>query len=132
MVENLGIQVLATSRPFELDMPVLSRESLGPKTITLAVDSPAVSLRGIQRAFVTARCAYRPKAAKGIRIHVLPSSDGARWNPPTAFSTNCTPGQAERTTLPLDRSARFVKILVENPDPSESVANVEVTVRLGG
>jgi len=131
-VENLGIQVLATSRPFEIEMPILQRESLGPKTTTPALDSPPVSLDGIHRATVTVECIYPPKATKGIRVHVLPSSDGLHWKPPIVFSTGCKPGQTSRTTLPLDRSERFVIILAENPDPAESVAKVDVTVRLGG
>jgi len=131
-VENLGIQVLATSRPFEFDMPILQRDSLGPKTTTPVLDSPPVSLSGIQLATVTAQCVYHPKAAKGIRIHVLPSSDGLRWGAPGLLSADSKPGQSARTTWPLGLNARYVKILVENPDPSESVANVDVTVRLGG
>jgi hypothetical protein len=121
-----------TARPFELDMPILQRDSLGPKTTTPALDSPPVSLSGINRAAVTSQCVYHSNATKGIRIHVLPSSDGLRWGAPALFSADCKPGQSARTTWPLDLHARFVKILVENPDPAETVTNVDVCVRLGG
>jgi hypothetical protein len=132
MVEHLGIQVLATARPFDLDMPVLQRETLGPKTATPLADSPPVSLNGIARATVTAQCVYHAKATKGLRIHVLPSDDGAQWKQPVLLSSDCKPGQSSRTTWPLDLRPRFIKIVVENPDSAESVANVEIMVRLGG
>jgi hypothetical protein len=132
MVENLGIQVLATARPFDLDIPILQRETLGPKTTAPLADSPPVSLSGIVRATVIAQCVYRVKATKGLRIHVLTSDDGVQWKPPVLLSSDCKPGQSSRTTWPLDLRSRFVKILVENPDSAESVSNVETMVRLGG
>lgn len=132
MVENLGVQILATSRPFDLDMPVLQRESLGPRTTTPAIDSPPVSLSGIRRAVVTAACVYHPRATQGLRVHLFSSRDGLRWSEPAFLSAPCRPGESGRATWPLGLDAPFVKILVENPDPSESVANVSVTVRLGG
>jgi hypothetical protein len=132
VVEDLGIQVLATARPFELDMPVFHRETLAPKTATPRADSPPISLNGISRATLSVGCVYHAKATKGLRIHVLSGSDGMKWKPSTVFSSDCKPGQPARTTRALDLEARFIKVLAENPDPSESVTDVDIAMRLGG
>jgi hypothetical protein len=134
LVEHLGIQVLATARPFELEMPILQRETLGPKTATCEVDSPPIRMNGIARVTLLARFVSGPKATHGLRIHVLRSSDGSQWNEADVFPAACQPGRQTQMTKPLDPGSlsRLVKILVENPDPAESVTGVEVTVRLGG
>ena len=42
------------------------------------------------------------------------------------------PGTTFRKTFELDTNVRFIKVLVENKDPAESVSNVKITATLGG
>jgi hypothetical protein len=130
-VENLGVEILATARPFELDMPVLHRPTLGPGQSTSASESPPVSLRGLSRASVTVQGTRGPKATKGIRIQVLRSDDGSSWKTAEVFEAESRAGQTMRRTFPLNLASKFAKILVENPDPSESLTDLTVTAKLG-
>jgi hypothetical protein len=44
----------------------------------------------------------------------------------------CQPGQTERKTFDLNTNVRFIKIMVENLDESESVSDLSITVTVGG
>ncbi len=48
------------------------------------------------------------------------------------FDDEVKPGQLSRKTFELDTKVRFIKVLVENLDESESVSNVKITASLGG
>ena len=133
-VEHLGVQVLVTSTPFRLDVPVLSREALGPKMTTSPADSPPVCLAGVGKVALTAECVYRQKATGRVRVHVRSSYDGTAYDTADlhVFDVDLTPGKLARQTFELDTAARFVKVLVENLDPSESVSSVKITATLAG
>ena len=131
LVENLGVEVLATVRPWELDMPVLDQPTLGPGQGTPPSESPPVSLRGLSRATVTAQCKYGEKATRGIRIQVLRSEDGGQWKAAEVFENESRAGQTVRTTYPLHLDSKFVRIVVENRDPSVGVMNLTVAAKLG-
>jgi hypothetical protein len=130
MVEDLGVEILATARPFELDMPVIRRSTLGPGQSTPPTDSPPVNLRGLSRATVTVDSVPGPKATHGLRIQVLRSEDGSQWRTAEVFEGDGTAIRTARRTPPLNLDSRFAKILVENPDPSESHTVLAVTVKL--
>ncbi|MFH1918573.1 MAG: hypothetical protein ABIP48_01620 [Planctomycetota bacterium] len=133
-VEHLGVQVLVTSTPFRLDMPVLGRGVLAPKTATLLADSPPVCLAGVERVALTAECVYSRKTNSGVQVHVHSSYDGVRYDttPLHSLVVPLKPGELVRKTFELDTAARFIKVLVENLDPAESVADVKITATLGG
>jgi len=131
--EDLGIQVLVTERPFSLDMPVLNLESLDAGKTTPLDDSPPVCLSNAKKAALTAECTYSQNAKKALRIHVRSSYDGINYDTSDlyTFDNEVKPGQLSRKTFELDTKVRFIKVLVENPDESESVSNVRITASLG-
>ena len=133
-VENLGVQVLATASPFRLDMPVLSRKSLGPKATTSMLDSPPVCLDSVRRVALTAECTCGQKAKSGIRIRVRSSYDGTHYDSTDLhrFDELARPGRHWRKTFELDTGVRFIKVLVENLDSSEAVSDLKITATLGG
>jgi hypothetical protein len=131
LVEDLGVEILATARPFELDMPIIRRATLGPGQSTPPTDSPPISLRGLSRSAVTAECVFDPQATRGLRIQVLRSEDGSQWRTAEVFGGDATAVRTARRTVPLALDSRFAKILVENPDPSASITNLAITAKLG-
>lgn len=131
MVENLGVEILATARHFDLEMPLLHRPNFAPGESTPPSESPPLSLRGLSRASVTAQCTLDPKATRGIRIQVLRSDDGSQWRTAEVFEGECRPGQTVQTTFALKLESRFAKILLANRDPSESLTNLTVAAKLG-
>ncbi|MHC4533277.1 MAG: glycoside hydrolase family protein [Planctomycetota bacterium] len=133
-MEDLGVQILVTEKPFSLDMPVLNLERLGPSKFTALADSPPVCLGNITDVTLTAECTYMKKARRPIRVHVRASYDGVNYDTAdlTSFSNDFKPGETARKTFELDTKVRFIKILVENLDESESVSDVRVIATLSG
>ncbi|MHC4406633.1 MAG: glycoside hydrolase family protein [Planctomycetota bacterium] len=134
LVEDLGVQVLVLQRPFSLDMPVLHLPSLPGGRTTGLSGSSSVALSQVTRAALTAECACGEKAQRGIRIHVRSSPDGLIYDTTdlSTFDVKPEPGRTCRQTFKLDHNVRFIKVLVENLDSSESVSDVKVTITLGG
>ena len=133
-VEDLGIQVLVIETPFQLDMPILTRDTVDTNTTTPLIDSPPVCLGNVKRVALTAQCTYSPKATRPIGIQVRSSSDGIRYDKTDLcrFDNDLKPGGHASKTFKLDTQVPFIKVLVENPDPSESVSEVTITATLGG
>ncbi len=92
--EDLGVQILATRKPFRLWIPMLSIDSLGPgqlstldhplangsgKTIGLSGCSP-ISLDAVSSLSLTVECSYQGKAERGLRVHVKSSVDGMHYD----------------------------------------------------
>jgi hypothetical protein len=61
---------------------------------------------------------------------VLRSEDGSQWRTAEVVNGDATAVRKGSKPVPLTLDSRFAKILVENPDPSESVADLAVTVKL--
>ncbi len=133
-VENLGVQVLATQRPFSFDMPVLNLDTLDAGEKTALSDSPPVCLGHIKRVSITAECTYSKDARKPIRIHIVSSPDSEKYDTTDlyTFDNDFKPGQTARKTFELDTKVRFIKVIVENTDQSQSVSNVNITAGLSG
>jgi hypothetical protein len=133
-VEHLGVQVLVTATPFRLDVPVLGREVLGRKTVTSLADSPPICLGGTRQVALTAECVYSPKAAGSVRIHVRSSHDGTSYDTADLcrFDIDLRPAERSCKTFDLGTAARFIKVLVENLDPSEGVSQLKITATLAG
>ena len=132
-IEDLGVQVLATQTPFSIDMSVLDLPTLAPQTTTALEDSPPICLSHINRFALTAECSYSSNAKKPIRIHVRASYDGVKYDTADLYTlvSVLQPGQKARRTFPLESKVRFVKVLVENADASESVSELRITAHLG-
>lgn len=133
-VEDLGVQVLVTQRPFRLDMPLLGRATLAPKTTTALADCPPLCLSHVSDLALTVECGYTRKANRGLRIHLRSSTDGTRYDTTDlhAFDHRLEPGKTVRQTFELSPKVRFIKVLLENGDPAERVAKLKVTATLGG
>lgn len=132
-IEDLGVQVLATQTPFSIDMPVLDLPTLAAQTTTALEDSPSICLSHINRFALTAECSYSSNAKKPIRIHIRGSYDGVKYDTVDLYTlvSVLQPSRKARRTFPLESKVRFVKILVENADASESVSELRIIAHLG-
>ena len=106
MVEDLGVEILATARPFELDLPVIRRSTLGPGQSTPPTDSPPLCLRGLSRATVTVDCVPGPQATRGLRIQVLRSEDGSQWKTAEVLEGDGIAIRTPLRTFPLNLDSR--------------------------
>lgn len=133
-VEDLGVQVLVTQRPFSIDMPALYLENLVGGATTKLDDAPPICLSNITRLSLTAECKYSKNAKKPIRVHVRASYDGMKYDTTDLYTldNDLQPGQLSRKTFQLDSKVRFIMVMVENLDESESVSEVLITATLGG
>ncbi len=132
-VEHIGVEVLTTQRPFSLKMPVLNLASLGSGRTTGLADCPAIGLSSITRLALTVRCTYSEQAKNGIRIHVVASADGMAYDTNDLFTleTAFKAGRMVQKSFDLNTSVRFIKVMVENPDKSETVTNLKINLSLG-
>ena len=130
-IEDLGVQILVTRRPFRLAMPILNQRLLESRTTTDFSDCPPVALDAVTQVSLTAECRYAPGATAAMRIHVRSSFDGAAYDTSDVFTfeNELLPGALARKTVQIPVGPRFIKVLVENPDRQQSVANVHVTQR---
>lgn len=133
-IEDLGIQVLATERPFQLTMPVLHRETLGPLAATALADSPPLCLGSGAQVELSVECNHSSRATKGIRVHVRASDDGLRWGETDtlSFDLDLRTKGTSRASRVVEPKPRFLKVLIMNLDPAESASGVTVTARLRG
>ena len=133
-VEDLGVQVLAMQTPFKIDMPALTLDSLAARTTTSLDDTFPIALSTVKEVALTAECTYSPSARAGIRVHVRASYDGLNYDTTDSytFDNDFRAGQVGRKTFELDPNVKFIKVLVENLDRSQSVSNVRITATLGG
>ncbi len=133
-VEELGVQVLVTQRPFRIDMPALYLEKLAAGATTELDNAPPICLSNVTRLSLTAECKYSENAKKPIRIHVRASYDGIRYDTTDLYTldNDLRPGQLARKTFQLDSKVRFAKVMVENLDKEESVSDVKIIATLGG
>ncbi|MBI5395698.1 MAG: hypothetical protein HZA91_10415 [Verrucomicrobia bacterium] len=133
-VEHLGIEVIATERPFHLTMPVLHRENLGPRELTNPFDCPPLCLANVTRAELCVECRFSDRATKGVRIRVCTSDDGAQWSSADALGLelDAKAGRLARGGRVLEPKPRFAKVVVENLDDKEPVPRVNITADLRG
>ena len=131
-IEDLGVQVLATQTPFSFDMPVLNVPTLAPETTTALEDCPPICLGHVNRFALTAECSYGSDAGTSVRIHVRASYDGVKYDTVDLHALILPSGRGlSRRTFVLEPKVRFVKVLVQNPDSSESISDVKITAHLG-
>ncbi len=133
-VEDIGVQVLATQRPFSLEMPVINLDTLKAGQKTSLDDSTPLCLGNINDISITAECTYSKNAKKPITIHIVSSPDGMKYDTTDLFTfdNDFKPGKTARKTLYLDKKVRYIKVTVENTDQSQSVSDVNITASLKG
>jgi len=130
--EDLGVQILATETPFRLSMPVLSLSRLASGQSSELGACPPISLeRATELAFEVAGT-YHAEAAHGMVINVKGSSDGIHFNTEDLATLDLPlkPGQHVSKTFPVDASALFVKVVVENPDVSHEICDIQAKATL--
>ncbi len=138
-VEDLGVQVLATSTPFRLAMPVLQCKKLTYPSRTSLADCPPICLSGTRRASLTLEYTltekseftpYRPG------LIVLTSHDGIHYDTQVAPVGGFQKIPAEvgrgQYTVELDTSARFIKVQVITGARGTTFVDLKVTATLGG
>ncbi len=132
--EDLGAQVLATSRPFALPMPVLSVASLAAAQATALDACPPISLGPVATCALTAECTFDPHARAGAKVHIRSSYDGLHWDTENlrALELPCRPGETVRKTFEFGATVMFVKLLIENLDGSSPLRDVRVDATLCG
>lgn len=135
-VEDLGVQILATQRPFSLDMPMIVRDEVGPGTsTTLSLeDTKCISVGQVDSATLTVRCKFDKTAQDGIRVHVRSSYDGEHFDTDDyqTIEVPVQPGKAVQQTINVKPGARYLKAIVENMDDGRPVTDVEVWAALRG
>ncbi|MFC1737716.1 hypothetical protein ACFL1G_01545 [Planctomycetota bacterium] len=131
--EDLGVQILATRTPFRLAMPVLSMDSLATGTSSELASCPPISLENISDVSLTVKCSYDAKSKAGVRVNILSSWDGLKYDtePLYSFDILSAPGQRVSKTFALDAKVMFIKVVVENPDKVHDVKDIEVIATLG-
>jgi hypothetical protein len=132
--EHLGMHVLATKRPFSIDMPAFYMETIEAGSTTKLGDSRPINLRNISWLSLTAECKYSKNSEKPIRVHVRSSYNGVDYDTTDLYTldNDLQPGQVARKTFQLDSKVQFIMVTVENLDQSESVSEVQITATLGG
>ena len=132
LVEDIGVQVLVLQKHFILDMPVLNLDELGAGESTTLMQCPPVSLAMAEREVLTVEGNYTEKAAKGLIIQLKSSYDGLSYDTTDLFTFehDFQPGQLVRQSYEINTNARFVKVLLKNPDKGHGVKDLNVIVTL--
>ncbi|MBI5684630.1 MAG: hypothetical protein HZC54_06090 [Verrucomicrobia bacterium] len=134
VLEDIGVQVLATRRPFTLPMPVMTLESLAASTATELGDCPPICLGNIARVSLSIECKFSTAARKGLTLRVRGSNDGLAYDSTDILTCDldCLPGGISRKSVELKTKPPFIKVLVENRDEREPTCQIKVTATLGG
>lgn len=113
---------------------ILDEASIALSTTTALGDCAAIDLSGGPATLtLTVEATYSGAATQGIKIHIRTSHDGTdydtidwdSWNP------SFTAGATIRQTKHYDTSPVYVKVLVENLDPAQTVTDVKVIATVG-
>jgi hypothetical protein len=134
VLEDLGVQVLVTQRPFRLSMPVVALDDLPGGVTTELGNCPPIGLQNVTHVSLTAESTFSAGAQAGMRVRVFTSYDGLAYDTlaVTTFDNDLKPGAVGRKTIELDTHAKFLKVRVENLDQHDRLSNIRITVTLGG
>lgn len=132
--EDIGVQILATSRPFRFDMPVLTLDRLDPGAITPLETCPPIGIENTDRFALTVECNHADQAKRGLRVHLFHSANGLEYDtePLHSFNNHFRHGQLSRKTAAFDSATRFVKVALENKDEMCAATDVRVVATLSG
>jgi hypothetical protein len=131
---QVGVQMLAMERPFRIQMPVLEQDILPPERMTLAQTTYPICLSTVKDLALTVSCVYSDKATAGVRLHVISSPDGVRYDTRNlaTFDDQVRPGSLSQSTYSISPRVRYVVVFVENLDKTENVTKIKITATLGG
>ena len=145
--EDIGVQVLSTGSPFQITVPLLQVDSIEPNQAS-NMDNPLyedgrtkeisgcapLSLAAARSCSITIRCTYPAGTEKGLRIHVQASTDGIRYDTEdyATWELPLDRGKTVGKTCPLDVSAAFIKVQVENLDKGSPVKDVRILANISG
>jgi len=113
---------------------ILDEASIAAATTTALGDCTAIDLSGGPTTLaLTVECTYNAGAAQGIKIHVRTSYDGTNWDTIDwdSWTPSFTAGATIRQTKHYDTSPMYVKVLIENLDPAQTVTDVAVVATVG-
>ena len=132
-IEDLGVQVLAMDTPFRLNMPLLQVDRLPAGARTELSACPPLPLERITDVAVTLGGSCHAGASAGLRLHLLSSHDGLRYDT-EAYHTidiSCRPGERCSRTAPVATGPMFVKAVVENLCCEHDATEIRVSATLG-
>ena len=131
--EDLGIHILTIDPHFSLSMPILNIDSLMANQSSDLEACNILSFEAASSLALTVECSYDAEAKAGLRIHIVSSYDGITYNNIDlySFDIDFKPGQAINKTIELAPKAKFIKVVVENLDKSQTADSVKVTATLG-
>jgi len=113
---------------------ILDEASIAAGATTALGDCTAIDLSGGPATLaLTVECTYNAGATQGIKIHVRTSYDGTNfdnidWD---SWTSSFTAGATIRQTKHYDTSPLYVKVLIENLDPAQTVTNVKIIATVG-
>lgn len=113
---------------------ILDEATIVAEATTVLDDCDAIDLSNGDRTLtITIEATYNGGAAQGIKIHVRTSYDGTNWDNLDwdSWSPSFTAGTTRRQTKHYDVSPMYIKVLVENLDPAESVTAVKIIAVTG-
>jgi hypothetical protein len=118
MIEDIGVQVLVTERPYRLEIPVLRLESLAPMGRSSLADSSVISLGSCESLVLNFEGSFARSARAGVRVELHGSRDGKEYLPEDvqAWNLEAIPGEVLRASLRPDALPSHAKVLILNLD----------------
>ena len=82
---------------------------------------------------LTVVATYNAAATLGLRVHVRTSPDNANWDSEDydVWTAGFTAGIALRETVNYVSDPMYLKVLIENLDPAQTITNIAVIASLG-
>jgi len=124
--EDLGVQVLATQRPFCVTMPLLQIERLGPGETTELDACPPLCLGHVSSAALTVACAGE---ADVLLVEAYGSADGRHFDSWPLLEAEVWPRQH---TVSLSAPVPYLKVAVKNTDAEREAGPITVVATLKG
>lgn len=132
--EDLGVQVLATQKPFKLRMPILIDDPIEPRQTTSLKKCVPLCLDSITTLTLTGESTYGPQSSRPVRLHIKTSYDGFKYDTVDMLSLELSfaPGKTVRQTFEVKPNVKYIKVQMENLDKSAAVSDVSVYATVGG
>ncbi len=109
---------------------ILDKTPIAFATTTALTDCTAIDLHtsGYSTLAITVETTYNAAATRGIKIHVLTSRDNVNWDTADwdSWSASFTAGASIRQTQVYSTEPAYLKVLVENLDPAQTITNTKV------
>ncbi len=110
------------------------KESLAAGAITSLESCPPLCLSHITDLALSMECVYKPQTKGTSVIHVRSSHDGLNFDTSNIYTFNMPikPGQTVRKTFEMKPKVMYLKVQIENTDPSVKITNLQLYATLGG